>query len=62
MGALSKGRREAVNVTSEQAAFIRRRVRPLFQPDRGIIDLIADGYIQGLSDAVNMPRKDQAHD
>lgn len=51
-----KGRREAVNLDPEQVDFIRRRVAVLLQPDRSIIDLICDGYVQGMSDAVNLPK------
>ena len=57
--AYPKGRREAVNLTAEQGAFIRRRVSVLLQPDRSIIDLIADGYVQGMSDALALQQKDQ---
>lgn len=56
MGTLRKGGREAVNLSREEGDFIRRRVAVLFQPDRSIIDLIADGYVQGMSDAVNLPK------
>lgn len=41
----------------EEAAVIRRRVSPLVRQDRAIIDLMGDAYIQGLSDAVNMPKE-----
>jgi hypothetical protein len=57
--AYPKGRREAVNLTNEQGHFIRRRVSVLLQPDRAIIDLIADGYVQGMSDALALQQKDQ---
>lgn len=52
-----KPRVEAVNVSPEQAAVIHRRVSPLVRQDRAIIDLMGDAYIQGLSDAVNMPKE-----
>lgn len=53
---------EPVDVTPEQAAFIHRRVGVLVRQDRAIIDLMGDAYVQGLSDAVNLPQlKEAAH-
>lgn len=56
---MRKGSREAVNLSREQGDFIRRRVSILLQPDRAIIDLIADGYVQGMSDALELQKREQ---
>jgi len=44
---------ECVTVTRDQADFVRNRVRPLVAQhlDRPLIDLLADAYCQGLTDA-----------
>lgn len=46
-------RLEAINVTREQADFVRNRVRPLIEQhlDRPIIDILTDAYCQGMTDA-----------
>lgn len=46
---------ERVDVPREQMDFVRNRVRPLVAQhlDRALLDLLADAYCQGLTDAVN---------
>ena len=55
--AIRKARLERVDVSAEQAAVIHRRVRGLLRPDRALIDLMGDAYVQGLSDAANLPQE-----
>lgn len=47
---------ERVDVARDQIDFVRNRVRPLVvqQPDRALVDLLANAYCQGLTDAANV--------
>lgn len=44
---------ERVDVTRDELDFVRARVRPLVAQhlDRALLDLLADAYCQGLTDA-----------
>jgi hypothetical protein len=53
--------RESITLPHDVGSFIRGRVRVLVQEDRAIIDLICDGYIQGMTDLLALQARETGH-